>query len=538
MKIKYIFLYISVLLLSGRIISREMPKLVVGIVVDQMRFDYLYKFRPYYCKGGFNRLVDGGSNFTYAHYNYSPTNTGPGHATIFTGATPFYSGIIGNDWYDRKSGKMIYCARDTTFRSVGSNDEEGRMSPLRLLSTTITDQLKLATNRAAKVIAVSLKDRSAIFPGGHFPDGAYWYDNKTGDMITSSFYMTSLPNWVDRFNAQKLADKYLAGRWSLSRPPADYEPSGPDESKYEKDLFKEGKTSFPHAFDKITGNSKYEALENTPFGNEIVEEFSKGVLTNEKLGKGKETDFLTISFSSTDFVGHEYGTFSYELKDLYIKLDSLLADLLSTLDRQVGKGNYLLFLSADHGALDTPGYLKDHNLPSGNLEKKAIDSIKTYAAVKFGTDNLISNFSNGQIFLNRKLILLKNIDIHEVERSITDYIRNRFPEVTSIFKRDDLENQSATREPFNPLLNGFNPALSGDILLRLQPDFLPTLMEKGTTHGSAYQYDTHVPLIFYGWHIPKQTVNAPVYTVDIAATVADLLKIQEPGACIGIPLIR
>lgn len=517
----------------------EKPKLVVGIVVDQMRFDYLYRFNPYFGKNGINRLMNEGSNFTFAHFNYSPTNTAPGHASIFTGTTPFFHGIIGNDWYDKVRSKMIYCVNDTSVRSVGSHDQEGEMSPKNLLATTITDQLKLSNNNASKVISISMKNRGAILPGGHCADAAYWYDLKTGDIITSSYYMTALPLWVEDFNNRKLVLKYLSKGWKLSLPESDYLISFPDESKYEKDVFREGKTTFPHHFNRLNENEKYDAFETTPFGNNIVQEFAKAALVNEKLGQGDETDFITISFSSTDHVGHDYGTFSYETQDTYIKLDSLISDLLLTLDKHVGKGNYLLFLTADHGGLETPGMLKERRLPTRELNnKKFLDSLKSFALRNFGDEKLIENHSNRQIYFNRFVIKKKNLNIHEVEQRFADYLRDTFPVIASINKSDDLQKQIPSRESSNPILNGFNPAVSGDITYSLQPGYLPNFVDKGTTHSTAYSYDTHVPLLFYGWHIPKLTINTPVYTIDIAPTIANLLKIAEPSASIGIPLIK
>ena len=535
------FVIIIICLLTLPIFSQTLkrPKLVVGIVIDQMRYDYLYRFYNYYGADGFKRLMDNGSNFTFAHFNYVPTYTGPGHTSVYTGTTPFYHGIIGNDFFDKTTGKMIYCVSDTSERTIGSSDDEGEMSPKKLMATTITDQLKLATNGMSKVISISLKDRAAILPGGHWANAAYWYDTKTGRFISSSYYLKELPKWVVNFNNEKLADKYLSEGWKLSKPEADYQNTSPDESPFENDVFNEGKTTFPHGFNQVKQNSKYGILESTPFGNQIVEEFAKAALTNEQLGKGSEPDFLAISFSSTDYIGHAYGNYSYELEDTYIKLDGLIADLLKALDKQVGKGNYLLFLTADHAVLDTPGYLKEHRLPTGELNyKKAIDSLDAFTVRNFGDKNLLENISNNQIYFSRQIIKGKNLNIHKVEQTYADYLRDTFPEIASIFTRDDLEKQTASRTTINLTLNGFNPARSGDIAITLQPGYLISFMKKGTTHGAPYTYDTHVPMLYYGWHVPKQTVNSPVYVVDIAATIANLLNITEPSACIGIPLIK
>ena len=532
-----IFLIAYTVLLYSQPVQR--PKLVVGIVIDQMRFDYLYRFKQFYGKNGINRLVNKGTNFTFAHFNYVPTFTAPGHSSIYTGTTPFYHGIIGNDWYDKSAKKMIYCVSDTLVESVGSNDEEGAMSPKRLLTPTITDQLKLATNGVSKVISISLKDRAAILPGGHMADAAYWYDNKTGDFISSSYYMKSLPGWVKHFNDKKLADKYLAEKWDLLKPESNYKISLPDEAPYEYDVFEEGKSSFPHSFQNVDSASKYEALEATPFGNKIVEEFVKSALVNEHLGNGENTDFLAVSFSSTDFIGHAYGTNSVELEDTYLRLDEQIADLLNVLDEKIGQNNYVLFLTADHGALITPGYLVRHNMPTGELNsRRTMGSLKSFSKKIFDTKDLIENFSNGQIFLNHSLINKKHLDIHNVLRLFADYIEESLPAASWVFTKDDLEKQTAYRTNPNLILNGYNIKRSGDLVIGLNPGYLIDNLGAGTTHGAQYAYDTHVPMIFYGWHIPAQIVNTPVYIIDIAPTIADLLKIAEPDACIGIPLLK
>ena len=517
----------------------QRPKLVVGIVVDQMRFDYLYRYLPFYGKNGFRRLMDEGSNFTFAHYNYEATKTAPGHSSIYTGTTPFFHGIIGNDWYDKQSKRTVNAVADPNYKSVGSNDMEGEASPKKLLATTITDQLKLASKGKAKVISISFKDRAAILPGGHMPNGAYWYDKKNGCFVTSTYYMKNLPEWVAQFNNKKLSEQYLAKDWHLSLPDEEYSISAPDESNSEEDVFNEGHTSFPHTFNNVKSEERYSVLGSSPFGDELIAEFAKHALLGEGLGKGEWTDFLAISFSSTDIVAHAYGTDSYETEDMYIRLDATIADLLSTLDKTVGVGNYLLFLSADHAGLDTPLFLKENNFPTGGLINKSFNaSVKTFVAQKFGSENLVENFSNKQIYFNRTELKKRGVDIHILEQKTADFIRDSFSVVSSIYTRDNLSGLQATREPVNPTLNSFNPALSGDIVYTLQPGYLSNFMDKGTTHGSEYSYVTHVPIIFYGWNIPQQTVNTPVYTVDIAATIADLLKITEPSASLGIPIIK
>jgi len=516
------------------------PKLVVGIIIDQMRYDYLYKFESLYGENGFKKLMNEGTNFKFAHFNYVPTYTGPGHTSIYTGTTPYYHGIIGNSWFDKKTKKMVYCVEDKSVNTLGADDKNGQMSPRRLLSTTITDQLKLSTNGRSKVISISLKDRAAIMIGGHMADAAYWYDSKTGNFITSTYYMKELPGWVTNFNNKKLADKYSAGDWKLSFPIEKYKQTLPDEAGYEEDVFSEGKTSFPHSFKNVPAKDKYGVLRYTPFANDLQFDFVKSAFKNEKLGQHQDTDFLAISFCASDYVGHAYGPNSVEVEDLYVKIDSLIADMINLLDKKLGKGNYLMFLSADHAVAEGPDFLKEKNIPGGWFDPHIVrDSLENFTTRNYNNPKLIESFSNSQIFFNRQVIDEQNLELSNLENVYAQYLRETFPEIKEIFKRDDLEKGIAGRTNPNLLLNGFNPVRSGDVIFGLQPGFIFARGgQDATSHGSLYSYDTHVPLIFYGWNIPRKTINKPVYIVDIAPTIADLLKIQEPNACIGIPLIK
>jgi predicted AlkP superfamily pyrophosphatase or phosphodiesterase len=515
------------------------PKLVVGIVIDQMRYDYLYRFESLYGENGLKKLMNKGSNFTFAHYNYVPTYTGPGHTSIYTGTTPYFHGIIANDWYDRKTGRSIYCTSDHTVKTVGGNDDSGEESPKRLLSTTITDQLKLATNGKSKVIAISIKDRASILPGGHYPDAAYWYDPDNGSFISSTYYMKALPDWAKAFNGKRLVDKYMSSGWYLSYPLEKYEMNLPDKQPFERDLFSEHKSTFPHLFNNLDTEKKYDLIRSTPYGNDILNDFAKAVLKNENLGKHNYTDFLAISYSSTDYIGHEYGPNSVEVEDTYVKLDSLVADLLSALNKQVGRGNYVLFFTADHAVAESPYFLKERNIPAGWFHPAMMkDSLQKFTRNTFNDPGVFEDLSNKQIFLNYKVIKSLKLNLTDVRRAYADYLRQTFPLISQIYTRDDLEKLTAYRTSPNLVLNGFNPARSGDVAFELQPAYQYSSGGEATTHGSIYNYDTHVPLIFYGWHVPTQTVNTPVYTVDIAPTIADLLKIQEPSASMGIPIIK
>ncbi|KAF0140006.1 MAG: AP superfamily protein [Stygiobacter sp.] len=535
------FAVLTLLIVSSSTYAQDVkrPKLVVGIVVDQMRFDYLYKYYSFYGSGGFKRLMNEGSNFTFAHFNYEVTKTAPGHASIYSGTTPFYHGIIGNDWYDKQSKQSVNAVVDPNYKSVSSNDEEGECSPEKLLATTITDQIKLVFNGKSKVISVSFKNRGAVLPGGHMPDGVYWYNQNNGDFITSNYYMDKLPQWVLDFNSRRLSSKYIETGWQLALPKEKYAMSEPDETDNEEDVFSEGKTSFPHTFKNVKPEDKHSKVSTTPFGNELVYELAKSALVNENLGRDEYTDFLAVSFSSTDYVGHAYGTDAYETQDIYVRLDATLSEFLTTLDKTLGEGNYLLFLTADHAGIETPSFLKENKIPTGELGNKNFTNlVSEFVAKTFGSDKLIENFSNKQIYFDRAEIKKSGVDIHQLQQRTADFIRDSFPLVATIYTRDNLEGKAATREPVNPILNSYNMAIAGDVFYTLQSGNLPTFRAQGTTHGTEFSYDTHVPLLFFGWKVPKQTVNTPVYIVDIAPTIADLIKITEPSASIGIPLIK
>ncbi len=520
---------------SAQEVSR--PGLVVGIVIDQMRYDYLQKYEKFYGEDGFKRLIKDGSNFTYAHYNYVPTYTGPGHASIYTGTTPYYHGIISNDWYSKKSKSFVNCVEDDTLRTIGETGTAGQVSPKRLMTTTISDQLKIVTNGKSRVFSISIKDRAAVLPGGHTPDEVYWYSDKNGKFITSSYYTNSLPQWVIDFNRENYVSTLFRGEWDLLLPKEDYSLSYPDEAPWEDDVFDEGKTSFPHSFSNVM-NKKYDRILSTPFGNELLLKFAEALIENEKPGKDDYTDFLAVSFSSTDYIGHAYGPNSVEVQDAFIRMDRQLAEFLNMLDQKVGKGNYILFLTADHAVSESVPYLKSMNIPAGGFDHDACrDSLKAFSERKFGTDKLIESFSNNQIYFNKNVLQEKHLETAETEDAFAEYLQDEFPQIEKVFVRHALSHLSPSRVPDNFVLNGFNPQRSGNVEFELKPNVLPGNPDYGTTHGASFSHDTHVPLLFYGWHIPAREINSPVYIVDIAPTVCNLLGIDEPTGCIGIPII-
>ncbi len=514
------------------------PRLVVGIVVDQMRYDYLTRFYNHYGEGGFKRLVNEGFNCKNNHFNYAPTSTGPGHASIYTGTTPSTHGIIGNNWYDKENNVSVYCASDDNYTSLGTTTDGGKMSPHRLNVTTITDQLRMHTQMKGKTIAIALKDRGAVLPGGHTANAAYWfYGENEGNWISSSFYMNKLPDWVVKFNASNNVEKYKK-TWTTLKGISEYVESGLDANSYEELFNGENASTFPHDIPGLwNANGFYNILKGTPFGNALTTDFAIEALKAENLGKDAITDFLAISFSSTDYVGHMYGVNSKEIQDTYLRLDADLERLFNTLDSQVGKGQYTVFLTADHAAVNVPAYLEDIKIPAGYAD---IDSIKAdfneFLKYNYGTTDIVKNFSNMQLFLDHKIINNLDLDIDDVQEEIAREMLKY-----DVFDRaytgyQMWENQYNSGIPYI-LQNGFHQKRSGDVLMVLKPGFID-YHKTGSTHGSPQIYDTHVPLLFYGAGIKKGNTLKRTEISDIAPTIASMLGIAFPNGTTGSPIVE
>ncbi|MES2397266.1 MAG: alkaline phosphatase PafA [Bacteroidota bacterium] len=512
------------------------PKLVVGIVVDQMRYDYIYRYWNKFGNDGFKRLVNEGFFCRNTNFNYVPTYTGPGHASIYTGTTPAVHGIIANDWYDKTTGKSLYCAGDKNSIGVGTTANEGKRSPVNMLTSTITDELRISSNMKSKVIGVALKDRSSILPAGHIANAAYWYDGSIGGFITSTYYMKELPIWVQEFNKKELAKKYLSQPWNTLLPLEMYTESLPDDNKYEFVAKGETKPVFPHNLPELMkANGGLNMIRNTPFGNSLTKDFAIDVMKNENLGKSEATDFLAVSFSSPDYIGHAYGPNSVEQEDDYIRLDKDLAELLKFIDEQVGKNNALIFLTADHAAPEVPSYLIDLKIPAGYVaESKVLKDLKDHLLKSYG-DTLALSFENQQVFLNHAAIDNKKLELEKVQNEVAAFLLNA-EGVAEVLTATTLNNASFTEGSRYLMQKGFNAKRSGDVLVNYLPGWVDGYSYTGTTHGSPYSYDTHVPLIFHGWNIRQGSSAEQVYITDVAATLAMMLNIQFPNGCTGKPI--
>jgi len=512
------------------------PKLVVGLVVDQMRWDYLYRYYNRYSNGGFKRLLREGFSAENTLIPYTPTITACGHSSIYTGATPAINGIVGNDWYDRQLKRDMYCAEDTTVATVGSNTMAGVMSPKNMLTTTITDELRLATNFKSKVIGISLKDRGAILPAGHAANAAYWYDGQTGDWITSTYYMKNLPQWVQDYNKLKTADQFFAQNWNTLYPIESYTQSTADDKVYERKTRGEQTPTFPHPLKLYIGKN-YEIIKSTPYGNTITLDLAKKAIISENLGQSGNTDFLAVSCSSTDYVGHQYGPNSIEAEDTYLRLDKDLETFFTYLDNKLGKGNYLFFLSADHGAAHVPGFMIENRLPGGTFDEgTAIKNLNADLEQQFKVKKAIASTANGQLYLNKDGIREAKVDYETLKTAIIDNLRKK----DEVFDVVDLSKLAATTLPEGikkSLTAGYNTSRSGDIYYILKSNYFSG-SKTGTTHGAWAPYDAHIPCVFMGWNVKPGKTNKTYHMTDISATLAAMLHIQMPSGCIGEPIVE
>jgi predicted AlkP superfamily pyrophosphatase or phosphodiesterase len=513
----------------------DKPKLVVGIVVDQMKQEYLTRFYSNFGQGGFKRLVEEGFMAKNAHYNYASTSTGPGHASIYTGTTPSVHGIIENNWYSRLLKRSVYCAEDTAALAVGGSARSGQISPRNLYSSTITDELKLYTQKKGKVIAMSIKDRGSALPGGHLADGSYWYDSNTGEFMTSDYYMDELPAWVKAFNGQNKASQYLDLTWDLLLPADKYTASGPDNSEYEIGFSGKETPTFPYNLKELrTTNKNYSLLPSTPYGNTILTDLALAAIEGEQLGKDATPDFLALSYSSTDYVGHNFGPQSKEVEDLYIRLDKELAKLFETLDLKVGKGQYTVFLSADHAVAENSIRMKNNGYRVDNANLGAIAQEITEALnVRFGNQKWIESFSK-IIHLDRELLDEYDIDRYEMQLFIAEKMMEQEGIHLALTARDLVRNDFSSGVK-HLMQNSYHTKESGDVITVLDPGW-QTGREKGTGHGNPWTYDTHIPILFYGWGVKTGQSVREIHITDIAPTISMLLNMRLPNGSTGQPI--
>jgi len=508
------------------------PKLIVGIVVDQMRYDYLYRFYSKFGNGGFKKLMSGGFNNRNTLYPYIPTATGPGHACIYSGSIPALDGIIDNEWYSRQSKKIMYCVSDSMVQSVGGSPNAGMMSPQNLLVSTVTDQLRLSNNFQSKVIGISQKDRASILPAGHTANAAYWLDGETGNFISSTYYLKTLPDWVQDFNSKGKAGLYLSQDWNTVFDISKYTESDPDFEPYESNLPGEKSPVFPHQLSKIPRKG-FDLIRSTPFGNDLTKDFAISALEKENMGHSSFTDFLAISFSSTDYVGHTFGPNSIEVEDTYIRLDKNIEEILNYLDKNIGNRNYLIFLTADHGVAPTVGYSQTHNLPAGAVNGGDFTHlISDFLGKTFGNSALLERFSNDQIYLNQELVNSLGLNEDLIFQKLKTFLLSQ-KGVSNLINLNHIQNNNIETDLLNRIKNGYYAKRSGDFQVLLEPNWLFGRAQ-GANHGTGYHYDTHVPLLWYGWRIkPGEETFKMSSVADIAPTLSSFLQIEEPNGSTG-----
>jgi len=560
-------------------VTRKKPKIVVGIVVDQMRWDYLYRYADLYGNDGFKRLMREGFNCQNTMVNYLPAYTAPGHSCIYTGSVPSIHGIAGNNWIDNTTGKDRYCVDDPTVHLAGDDTRAPSMSPATLHTTTITDELRLASNLRSKVYGVAIKDRGSILPAGHLANAAYWYNDKTGSFTTSTYYPNQNPAWLQAFNKKKLGDSMVKKNWKLLYDAKVYAAqSTTDANQYEKGFKGEKSPEFPHVFDTLSDSDRHAVLKSIPAGNTYSIMMAKACMEGEQLGMGPETDFMALSLSSTDYIGHQFAPNSMEMEDCYLRLDQDIAAFLKYLDGRYGKDNYLLFMTADHGGAHNATFLQDKDVPAGVLHANTVPDLNTYLKSLFGKDSIVHAIVNYQVFLNNELFsaqqpaaqpekeepvtyrvvrsrhghrgrrmvyavhhnkakpALVALDREKVRQATIEWLRKR-PGISYVIDMEDI-NKAPIPEPIKTLIvNGYNRDRSGDIEIILNPGWYDNGGKTtGTTHGTWNPYDTHIPLLWFGWHITPGETSNQVNMTDISATLAALLHIQMPNGCIGKPI--
>lgn len=512
-------------------VAIERPKLVVGIVVDQMRWDYLYRYQKRYTDGGFKRLLGEGFSCENTMIPYVPSVTAIGHTCIYTGSVPSIHGIAGNNFV--KEGKKVYCTDDDSVKPVGTTSKAALMSPRNLWVSTIGDEMKIASNGRAKVVGVALKDRASILPAGHNPNGAFWFDDQTGCFITSSYYMDHLPKWVEAFNDKRLPEQYLSQKWNTLYPKNTYTESTTDENEYENGIREGVKATLPLNLPELYKKYGYGIIRNTPFGNSLTLDMAKAAIDGEQLGADDETDLLTVSCSSTDYIGHQVGTHAIETEDTYLRLDKAIADFLAYLDSKVGKGNYLVFLSADHGAMNNAAFLQDRRIPAGSWDASATAKKLNHVLAKEYPEagDIVKTVMNYQVFFNRDVIKSKQLDFDNIKQTVVNVLKED-PSVQYACDMAKASTESIPEEVKSRIINGYNRERSGDVVIILKPNFYAHGM-KGTDHGAWNSYDTHIPLVFMGWGIKHGATTKQTFMTDIAPTIAAMLHVQAPNGCVG-----
>jgi predicted AlkP superfamily pyrophosphatase or phosphodiesterase len=538
------------------------PRLVLLIAVDQFRYDYLERFGDLFGKNGFRRLLREGASWAQANYDHTPTYTACGHATMMTGAYPSETGIIGNEWIDRETGKRITSVSDASVKLLGGNANEPAASPRRLLASTVGDELRLATNDRSKVIGISVKDRSAILPAGRHANAAYWFSGTSGNMVSSTYYFNQLPNWVVQFNNKRPADKFFGAKWERLLPESEYlKRAGADSPPWENIGRVAGDTnSFPHT---ITGGATtpgpqfYNALDYSPFSNDLLVQFAEEALVNENLGQDDDTDVLTLSFSANDYVGHRYGPYSQEVMDMALRVDHQIGTLLDFVDTKVGLRNAIVILTADHGVAPIPEHAAALGLDGARVQSDDIlKAVRTALSARYNSKGQTPDptadyiytydaggrsqpaFINGNLYFNYAALKRDGVDLDEIDRVAGEAALSVRGTARYFTRRQLHDGAIPVTDPIERrVLHGFYSTRSGDVVILAEPykylgDFIPA------THGTPYAYDTHVPVIIVASGLIPGKYYDKASPADIAPTISALLRTTPPSNSVGRILIE
>jgi predicted AlkP superfamily pyrophosphatase or phosphodiesterase len=523
-------------------IPPEKPRLVIGIVVEQLRYDQLEKIRSRLGENGIRRLINEGTYFQNASYQYMLTQTAPGYATISTGAEPSLHGITSDNWYVPLKNELIYCTKDISVNPVGGSYESGLHSPVNLMVSTFPDELKMASGKQSKVFAVGLKENPVIFSAGHAANGAFWFDNTTGTWMSCTYYGDTLPGWVTDFNAMRYPDSFLDNTWNLSRPAKDYSDCLPDSNKFETGF--NGINYFPYDLKKLSSKGRgssgrdFSLLRETPLGNTLTTNFAIKLIEKERLGKDDVPDFLSICYTATDYIGHRFGPSSVEMADAVFRLDRDIENLLKYVNDSLGKRNVLIYFTSAHGISEIPDVLESNRIPAGYFrQNQALQLLRSYLNAVYGEGDWVKGYQEKQIFLNRTLIEDAKIPIEEVQKKVARFIV-QFSGVASAYPYSVFESSDFGNGNMKRIINDFSAQRSGDVIVTLNSGWVEKEDSYVASSNSPYEYDTHVPLIWYGWTINRATVTRKVNITDIAATLSSLCKVPLPNACTGEPMFE
>lgn len=538
--ILYFLLLFTTASAQNAYIPPDKPKLVIGIIVEQLRYDQLERVWDILPDNGLKRMVSEGTYYRNVSLDYLSTQAAPGFATIATGATPSAHGITSDTWFHPFNDQMIFSVQDPTAGAVGGSFETGLYSPVNLLSSTFADELQMASCGASKVYGIGIKEMGAIITAGHAADGAFWYDDRTGTWMSSNYYGDSLPVWLMDLNAMLLPGQYMNQPWQPLMDPMRYPGCQADTNIHERGF--EGQTWFPYDLKKMStkgtllkATRDYSVLRETPFADEFTTELAFRLIENEQLGQDDITDYLAITYSATDYIGHRFGPSSVEAADALVRLDKNIGQLLDRIDKSLGKRNVLVYFVSAHGVSEIPAVLEESRIPSGYFRvNQSLQLLRSYLNAVYGQGDWVKGFFDNQIFLNRGLIDDAKLSLEDIQKKVARFMV-QFSGIAAAVPTSAFEMSDFAGGLLLKMNNNYSQQRSGDVMIALNPGWVEKT-DNVTGHNSPYEYDSHVPLIWFGWTASRSSVTRSVTTRDIAVTLSVLCRIPLPNAASGDPL--